>query len=324
MPGLFDMHTHNASPTALMAYGVTSVRRLGGEFFQRNQEADRSETTDTPLPRYFFSGPHITDRRLGVEDAPSRVRRFKEQGAQFIKIHWPYSWRLQRAVADEARRQGLPVVGHGMSVEEVTKSVTLGFWTLEHGPGDKYDDVLGLMATAGTRLVPTFAVAYGAYGLLRREPELLADAKVRAFFSETRIRRGNARMFWGLSDDAFRGRWVERLERMRRGYDLGLQLLAGTDAPLYGAFSGVSLHWELRFLVEAGLPPLEVLRIATEEAAITLGLQDDLGTLEVGKLADIVLLNANPLEDIKNTQTIWRVIKGGFVFDPDELRPERN
>ena len=49
-----------------------------------------------------------------------------------------------------------------------------------------------------------------------------------------------------------------------------------------------------------------------------------LGTLEVGKLADIVLLDANPLEDIKNTQTIWRVIKGGFVFDPNELRPEQN
>ena len=56
----------------------------------------------------------------------------------------------------------------------------------------------------------------------------------------------------------------------------------------------------------------------------TVGAGDDLGTLEVGKLADIVLLDANPLEDIKNTQTIWRVIKGGFVFDPEELRPERN
>ena len=54
------------------------------------------------------------------------------------------------------------------------------------------------------------------------------------------------------------------------------------------------------------------------------GAEDDLSTLEVGKLADIVLLDANPLEDIKNTQKIWRVIKGGFVFDPEELRPERN
>ncbi len=77
----------------------------------------------------------------------------------------------------------------------------------------------------------------------------------------------------------------------------------------------------LEHLVEAGLAPLEVLRIATQEAAAAVGADDHLGTLEVGKLADLVLLDANPLEDIKNTQTIWRVLKGGWVFDPEELRP---
>ena len=75
---------------------------------------------------------------------------------------------------------------------------------------------------------------------------------------------------------------------------------------------------------EAGIPPIDILRFATQASAETVGAGDDLGTLEVGKLADIVLLDANPLEDIKNTQAIWRVIKGGFVFDPEELRPERN
>ena len=60
------------------------------------------------------------------------------------------------------------------------------------------------------------------------------------------------------------------------------------------------------------------------DSAAGVGADEDLGTLEVGKLADIVLLNANPLEDIKNTQAIWRVIKGGFVFDPEKLQPERN
>jgi imidazolonepropionase-like amidohydrolase len=79
------------------------------------------------------------------------------------------------------------------------------------------------------------------------------------------------------------------------------------------------MHWELGFLARAGIPPLEVIRIATRDAAEAVGAGDDLGTLEVGKLADIVLLDANPLEDISNTQSIWRVIKGGWVFDPEEL-----
>jgi imidazolonepropionase-like amidohydrolase len=84
------------------------------------------------------------------------------------------------------------------------------------------------------------------------------------------------------------------------------------------------MHWELGFLAEAGIPPFEAIRIATRDAAEAVGAGADLGTLEVGKLADIVLLDANPLEDISNTQSVWRVVKGGWVFDPGELRPERN
>ena len=69
------------------------------------------------------------------------------------------------------------------------------------------------------------------------------------------------------------------------------------------------------------MSPLEVIRIATQQAAAAVGGEDDLGTLEPGKLADMVLLDKNPLEDIRNTQTIWRVIKGGWLFDPEKLRP---
>ena len=76
-----------------------------------------------------------------------------------------------------------------------------------------------------------------------------------------------------------------------------------------------------RISSKPGLSPLEVLRIATEQAAEGVGAEDELGTLETGKLADLVLLDKNPLEDIKNTQTIWRVIKGGWLFDPEKLRP---
>ncbi len=107
------------------------------------------------------------------------------------------------------------------------------------------------------------------------------------------------------------------LASVREAHQLGVKLLAGTDLQAVGP----SIHWELELFVQAGIPPLDVLRIATQEAAAALGAADHLGTLEVGKLADIVLLDKNPLQDIKNTQTIWRVIKGGWVFDPDTLRP---
>jgi len=77
-------------------------------------------------------------------------------------------------------------------------------------------------------------------------------------------------------------------------------------------------NWELARFVQAGLTPLEALRIATEEAAAAVG-AGDLGTLPPGKIADVVLLSADPLQDIHNTEAIWRVIKGGWLFDPDNL-----
>ena len=95
----------------------------------------------------------------------------------------------------------------------------------------------------------------------------------------------------------------------------------GTDAFAWLAVPGASLHQGLAAFVDAGLSPLAALRMATESAAIALGAGDELGRLEAGKLADIVLLDANPLEDIRHARRIWRVIKGGWVFDPDELVP---
>ena len=103
-------------------------------------------------------------------------------------------------------------------------------------------------------------------------------------------------------------------------HQLGVKLQPGTDTrPRW--FFGASLHWELECFVEAGLTPLEALRTATQEAATAVGAQDDLGTLAPGKLADIVLLDKNPVEDIESLQTIWRVMKGGWLFDPEKLRP---
>ena len=155
--------------------------------------------------------------------------------------------------------------------------------------------------------------------LLREEPERLADAKLRAFTPERRIR--SYRRFLKARDKGFlRGHWFELLAAIRAAHRRGVTLQLGTDGPFF-AFLGASLHWEMELFAQAGLRPREVLRIATQQAAEAVGAEDDLGTLEPGKLADIVLLDANPLEDIKNTQTIWRVIKGGWLFDPDKLRP---
>lgn len=343
IPGLFDLHVHQdprwsnqeVLPEAFIAYGVTSVRDAGAWLAWMNTLADRGKTGSLPMPRYFFSGEMLRGAvppRFwlfplihNADEARKYVRRLKEGSAHFIKVHPPISWPLQRTVTDEARQQGLPVIGHGTTVKEITKSVTLGYRVLEHGPwGRFYDDVIKMLAATGTRWDPTLGVWGGNALLLRDEPERLADAKLRAFASEADIAEAQTgdRNWKTGGAKALRGHWAEVLAGIRAAHHLGVKLQMGTDTePDPPSFFGSSLHWALEFFVEAGIPPLEVLRIATQQAAEALGAQDDLGTLEPGKLADIVLLDKSPLEDIRNTQTIWRVIKDGWLFDPGQLRP---
>jgi imidazolonepropionase-like amidohydrolase len=100
----------------------------------------------------------------------------------------------------------------------------------------------------------------------------------------------------------------------------GVRLLAGTDAPEPFVPPGLSLHQELELLVESGLSPAEALRCATLHNASALGLADRLGTVERGKLADLVLLDANPLDSIAHTRAFAKVFRGGLVLDPRDLR----
>ncbi len=98
-------------------------------------------------------------------------------------------------------------------------------------------------------------------------------------------------------------------------------MLVGTDNPEPEGV-GVSMHGEMQAFVLAGYAPLEVLRMATHDAAVALGIEASVGTLEAGKLADFVILDDDPLADITNTRKTWRVVKDGRVYDPADLLPQ--
>jgi imidazolonepropionase-like amidohydrolase len=206
---------------------------------------------------------------------------------------------------------------HGNWHESLLRSVTLGSSFVEHF--DSYfDDVLQLLAAARTEWSPTLTLSIADVALL--EPERIENAKLRAFAMEGLLEHQQDH-FGEVDAVLWRDRRSTQLSVIGAAYRRGVRLYAGTDAP-YGPVPGASLHRELRSFVDADIPALQVLRIATQHAAEAVGAGDDLGTLEAGKLADIVLLDANPLDDIRNTQTIWRVIKGGWVLDPEEMAEE--
>jgi Tol biopolymer transport system component/imidazolonepropionase-like amidohydrolase len=340
IPGLFDMHAHATAGAwgrsefqeAWLAYGVTSVREAANDLAFTASLADRSDAAGDPVPRYFFAGSEFCGElgRLPWETAPPAVsfvlsdesdvrfyvRRFRERGVHFIKTHPCLSWSLHRALADEARRVGLPVMEHGNLHEWLLRSVTVGSSFVEHFDW-LYDDVLQLLTAAGVGWSPTLTLDLADVALL--EPERSTDQKLRAFAIEELLEHQQSH-FGAVDAEQWGEARSAKLSVIGAAYGRGVRLYVGTDAP-YGPVPGASLHRELRSFAHAGIPPLEVLRIATQKAAEAVGAGGDLGAIEVGKLADIVLLDANPLEDITNTRVIWRVIKGGWVFDPEELRP---
>jgi imidazolonepropionase-like amidohydrolase len=330
IPGLFEMHVHaaGADPEAFIAYGVTSVRDTGGSIVGSNEIADRAEASDDPIPRYFFSGeifegehPYWGDGFLQIhddDDARAYVRRFKAAGASFIKVYPSLPWPLQLVVIDEARRLGVPVVGHGTSVNEITRGVTHGFATIEHTvfPLRIYDDVILMLAGSDTRWDPTLAVMGGDSQLLRKDAARLSDPKFVALTPEWAIEtaKNNAGYEKDFSDAELKRSWEAQLASVRAAHARGAKFAIGTDAPNPECYYGASLHWEMEFFAAAGIPPIEVLRIATADAAQMLG-ASDLGVIAPEKMADLVLLDANPLDSIRNTQSIWRTVKGGRVFD---------
>jgi imidazolonepropionase-like amidohydrolase len=113
--------------------------------------------------------------------------------------------------------------------------------------------------------------------------------------------------------------WQKQLDVILRMHEAGVPLLAGTDLGGDFIYPGFSLHDELALFVQAGLTPGEALKTATYNPAKFLGMLDRLGTVEKGKLADLVLLDANPLEDIHNTQKIRAVVINGRLLDRQEL-----
>jgi imidazolonepropionase-like amidohydrolase len=281
-------------------------------------------------------------------EARQAVRQLAEQGVDFVKIHNRVPRDAYFALADEAKRVGLRFAGHlprGVSAEEAAAA---GQHSIEHTetlveaaifePGSRAaspEDGLAAYTpersaalwtrykTAGTWVCPTL-VEYRAFAH-DGEPAIVDDPRA-AWLS------GPARAYverWSPAppppppgDDPNAGRkaMFAQLERlvgeMARA---GVGLLAGTDPPGRGVFPGFSLHDELALLVEAGLTPMQALQAATRNPALFLGLDASTGTIEPGKDADLLVLDADPLASIANTKRIRAVVAGGTLFARRDL-----
>ena len=281
-------------------------------------------------------------------DAIAAVDSLKRQGVDFIKVQSVISHDAYLAAASEAHKQGLPIVGHVPDKVRLSEVVGAGQKSIEHLMGifegcsteeDKFingegnlklllgtqdqqrcDSLTKLLVQNQVWQVPTLAWQRGGTFLdqrdLKHQP---LDKYVPAYWRDVTWRRFTDEMMPDLLRDplALRQEYFTRnLQTVGALHHAGVPFMAGTDtAPGVYIMPGFSLHDELANFVEAGFTPMESLQTATSNPAKFLGMEDSMGSIDPGKNADLVLLKANPLEDIGNTRQITAVIARGRVFE---------
>jgi imidazolonepropionase-like amidohydrolase len=280
--------------------------------------------------------------------AIAAVDSLKKQGVDFIKVQSAISRDAYFAAAAEAHKQGLPFVGHVPDQLRIRETVDAGQTSIEHLMGifegcstseDKFitgqgnlklllatqdrqrcDSLMKLLAQHQTWQVPTLAWQRGGEFLdqrdLKHQP---LDKYVPPYWRDVTWRRFTDEMMPDLLKDPLALRkdyFARNLQIVGSLHRAGVPFLAGTDtAPGVYIMPGFSLHDELANFVEAGFTPIESLQTATSNPAKFLGMQATVGSVEPGKIADLVLLNASPIDDIRNTRKIDLVVTRGRLFD---------
>ncbi|WP_456426272.1 amidohydrolase family protein [Rhodocaloribacter sp.] len=347
MPGLAEMHGHllppDASPEEVenvlflyLANGITTVRVMLG---WDNSLEIRERTNGGALlgPTFYMAGPSFNGNSIhSPEEAEAKVRRQKAEGWDLLKIHPGLTREEYDAMARTAHEVGIRFGGHVPADVGLRHALEMGQETFDHldgyveylggdaGPVDAaaLDEVARLTREAGAWVVPTMALWEYLYGTadpeaLRGYPELryLPRRQVEAWAQsyERRLRSGRIDPAAARNVIANRMRVLEALHRAGAG------ILMGTDSPQLYSVPGFSLHRELERMTAAGMTPYEVLRTGTYNVGEYFNGKDTFGVVAVGRRADLVLLDGNPLEDLDHLRRPAGVMVRGRWVPAEEI-----
>ncbi|HET6955291.1 MAG TPA: amidohydrolase family protein [Vicinamibacterales bacterium] len=330
LPGLWDMHTHVTQiewAPAYLAAGVTTVRDMGNEFEFVVPLRDAIASGRALGPRILAAG--LIDgggpNAFGVyyaatpEEAKQAVAKYHDAGFQQIKIYSLVTPPIVEAICAEAHRLGMTVTGHvpnGMTIEQAAAA---GMDHVAHLPirgeaaSDDVQKTIAFLRDHKTVIDPTqswnelLGHAAGTPISAFQPGVLKIPAPLNRVFSNA----GAA----GIDAATARTRLERGLRIVKALHDAGVPIVAGTDEGI----PGYSVHREIELYVEAGLTPMEALQAATVVSARAMKMDADVGTIERGKRADMVVLNANPLDAIRNIRSVRWTIREGRVYDAPAL-----
>jgi len=334
-----------------LASGVTSVVDIGGPLW--NFEMRETARSTHAAPRVAAAGPLVSmiarpQLDLGdppiievstAEQARAQVARELPYRPDYIKvwfIHEPGDDLAQqeaivKAAGDAAHAGGVRFAVHATELAVAKAALRAGADYLVHSVMDASvdDEFIVLARRADVLYCPTLFVLDG-YALAlsgRWQPtdaeRRFADPQVISAMSDLQRIPRDRMPSWvaRLIDQAGGAGGVPQvaLDNLRRVSDAGIRVVMGTDAGNIGTLHGPSVFREMQLMARAGLTPLQILRAATSDGAAAMNLSGELGMIAPGRLADLVILDADPLERIDNLSAIHRVVKDGGIFDPDEL-----
>ncbi len=333
IPGLVDVHAHLGSESegilaeqswpfvANLAYGVTTSHDPSNNTEMVFTNAEMIRAGMKLGPRLYSTGTILygaeTPFKAAIEkyeDALAHLRRLKAVGAFSVKSYNQQRRDVRQMIIKAARELEMMVVPEGGSLLYMDETFVLdGHTGLEHSlpVPNLYRDVVQLFGRSGTGYTPTLIVGYGGLSgeyywyqhenvwekehLLQFTPREIVDARSR--------RRTMA------EEEDFNHVLIS--QGAKKIVDAGGRVQLGA----HGQLQGLGAHWELWMLQQGGMTPLEALRAATLDGARYLGLDRELGSIEVGKLADLVVLNANPLDDIRGTERVSQVMLNGRLYE---------
>ncbi|NBB50934.1 amidohydrolase family protein [Rhizobium sp. CRIBSB] len=341
MPGLIDAHWHGSMGSdelvpeqswvnyAALAFGVTTIHDPSNDTSEIFAHSEMARAGRVVAPRIFSTGTILYGATTGftaqiddLDDARSTLRRMQAAGAFSVKSYNQPRRDQRQQVISAARELNMMVVPEGGSLFQHNMTMVVdGHTTIEHAIplANLYDDVHQLWRQTGVAYTPTLVVAYGgSYGenYWYQESDVW-DHPILTQYVPRRILDARARRPVTAPDNEW-----NHISVAREATELNLDGVS-VQIGAHGQREGLGAHWELWSYAQGGMAPLAVIRAGTLNGARALGMDRDIGSLEVGKLADMIILDANPLENIRNTTAIAYTVLNGRIYDNhmDEIAP---
>jgi imidazolonepropionase-like amidohydrolase/Tol biopolymer transport system component len=339
MPGLVDVHAHmhyqgfEVFPqtkweyVANLAYGVTTTYDPSAHNLDVFAQQEMVETGEMLGPRIYSSGdviygeesvfPVVYENIRSIDDARNVVKRFKNYSPTLLKQYMQPRRDQRQWVIQAAREEGIMVTAEGGGDLVMDMTMVLdGYTAWEHAlpTAPLYKDVVELVARSKVHYTPTLIVAYGGASMepyFSRLGKIHDDAKLRRFTPEDNLDRFRSSQIIPEEEE----HWIDVSKAAAAISKAGGNVSLGA----HGNRQGLGAQWEMWGLKMGGLSNLEAIRNSTLVPAQKLAFDRDVGSLEVGKFADFLVLDANPLDDIQNSRKLRYTVKNGFVYDAESM-----